>query len=59
MMQTNATIAELATQTPVVGEPLTFKRIFGAAFICCGLALTAAWTCLLGYGLVILIGWVF
>jgi hypothetical protein len=59
MMRTKATTVELATQAPVAGEPLRFQRISGAAFICCGLALTVAWTCLLGYGLVTLIGRVF
>ena len=42
---------------PVVGQTIEARvhRIWPAAVVAVGLAVTAAWSCVLGYGLIVLI----
>jgi hypothetical protein len=54
-LATTAPAISAASRSAPAAQPL-FHRIWPPAIIALGLGLTAAWTCLLGYGLVSLLG---
>ena len=49
------TLTAIAPTAPAPGADPLIRRIWAPAMIALGLGLTAAWACLLGYGLVSLI----